>query len=73
MERGHVLQTMLILLSLSTVFTEAYPTLLACLAGTLVASGRCDTEHVRACVREAAAERKLYTHRGRETSVCLER
>ena len=49
MERGHVLRTMLILLSLSTVFTEAYPTLLARPSGTLVASGRCDTEHVRVC------------------------
>lgn len=79
MERGHVLRTMLILFSLSTVFTEAYPTLLACLAGTLLASGRCDTEHVRVRERvccfsgETAAERKLYTHRARETSVCLER
>lgn len=44
-----------------------------------LASGRCDTEHVRARERvcclsgESAAERKLYTHRARETSVCLQR
>lgn len=47
MERGHVSRTMLILLSLSAVFTEAYPTPLARPSGTLVASGRCDTEQVR--------------------------
>lgn len=77
MERGHVLWTMLILLSLYTVFTEAYPAPLARLAGTLVASGRCDTEHVRAhklvcCFSgETAAERKLYTHRVRERQVSV--
>lgn len=44
------METMLILLSSSTVFTEAYPTPPARFAGTLVASGRCDTEHVYVCV-----------------------
>ena len=74
--RGHVLQTMLILLFLSTAFTGAYPTSLACLAGTVAASGRCDTGHV--CVRasvlfvfsgESAAERKL--HPPSERGKCL--
>lgn len=51
MEGEHVLQTMLILLSLSPVFTEAYPTPPARFTGTPVASGRCDTEHVRAHVQ----------------------
>lgn len=73
-ERGDVLQTMLILPSMSTVFTKAYLTQRARLAGTLFSIWKV---WYRACIccfsGEMAVERKLYSHRMRETSVCLER
>lgn len=78
MEGEHALETMLILLSSSTVFTEAYPTPPARFAGTLVASGRCDTEHARVYAqarslllgRVGGREKTLHPQSERDKCLC---
>lgn len=66
MERGHVLWTVLILPSSSTVFTQPYPTPLACLAGALVGIWKV---RYGACARTRARLLSLRRERCREKTL----